>query len=452
MTARQPTSNGAGGPTAQYSLQDIFDTLASSLRFEEVLNRILDITLRELAADQGSLLLVESKENPCLKMLASRGLPQEIVQRGYVRRRGSISEYVLRERRPLILNDDNPRTEHYETMSAETSTPRHIYSAMCVPLIARGHVLGTMNLNRVHRSRPFNEQDMETATIVASQAAIVIEHRALQEELLQKERLAAIGQIVAGISHCMKNVLCGVKGGMGLTEMGLQQDKRELAIQGFAVLKRNTEALSNIVLDLLDYSKERKPIRHAFQFDDVARMVESTVQFKAQSGHVTMKYTCEPGLGFYGDRDQIFRAVLNLVSNAVEACAESTCHGQPPTVEVSICQCQPPANGERPGGAIAQDLGQPWVHIEVRDNGPGIPEEVREQVWELFYSTKGSRGTGIGLAAARKTFTEHGGSIDMDSCVDQGTVFHVYMPVLEKSATQAISSGAASSGLGAEKP
>src|SRR5438105_1541254 len=88
-----------------YSLNDIFKALGSSVKFEEMLDHILAVTLRELEADQGSLLLLEGAEHPSLKMLASRGLPDEIAGRGYVPRKGSISEYVIRERRPLILNE-----------------------------------------------------------------------------------------------------------------------------------------------------------------------------------------------------------------------------------------------------------------------------------------------------------------------------------------------------------
>ena len=92
-----------GGETA-YSLQDIFDTLASSLRFQEILDRILTIALRELRADEGSLLLLKGAADPQLKMIASIGLPDEVVARGYVPRKGSISEYVIRERKhPLLM-------------------------------------------------------------------------------------------------------------------------------------------------------------------------------------------------------------------------------------------------------------------------------------------------------------------------------------------------------------
>src|SRR4051794_12298093 len=91
-----------------YSFADLFDALAGSTQFDELLNRILAISVRELSAHQGSILLLEGDENPQLKMLAAIGLPQEIIQRGYVPRKGSPSEFVLRELKPVIINDDLP--------------------------------------------------------------------------------------------------------------------------------------------------------------------------------------------------------------------------------------------------------------------------------------------------------------------------------------------------------
>lgn len=413
----------------RYSFQDIFEALASARSFEDVLDIILSTALRELHADQGSLLLLEGTgENSSLKMLAARGLPQEMVQRGYIPRKGSISEYVLRERRPLILND-SPRTRSYESMATGTSTPRQIVSALCVPLIARGTVLGTMNLNRTLAERPmFTDEDLEASSIIAGQAAITIENRRLQDELLQKERLAAVGQTVAGISHCIKNILAGVKGGLGITQMGLEHENIELVRQGHDLLKRNAGALGNLVLDLLDYSKEREPMRDWFDLRRTLEDVVSTVSHKAGNAGVTVQFEANGNLEFYGDGDQIFRALLNLVTNAVEACAD---HGRgrgSPSVAVRATTLRSAEVASEVGIVGSADS---WMRIVVEDNGPGIPEEVQEKIWDLFFSTKGSRGTGIGLAATRKMIEEHEGRILLQSSPESGTRFTVLLPLLK---------------------
>lgn len=416
-----------------YSFRDVFEALASALNFDEVLNRILTVAMRELRADQGSLLLLQGEEHPQLKMLASIGLPEEIVRRGYIPRKGSISEYVLLERRPVIING---RPEGFSGADrfrpipeSETGVRRRIVSALCVPLIARGSVLGTMNLNRTSGTALFSEQDLEACSIVAGQAAIVIENRRLQEELLRKERLAAVGETVAGISHCVKNILSGVKGGVGLTQMGLDSGNEALMREGFDLLKRSCGTLTNLVLDLLDYSKEREPVCVQFDLAEIIGRVAETIAHKAQVLGVEVKRDEEPALRLCGDSDQIFRALLNLATNAVEAAGGHRRADEAPTVvlrtrrlaadDALVSDCGP-ENGVRG-----------WFLIEVADNGAGIPEEHREQIWNLFFSTKGSRGTGIGLATTRKMVQEHGGTIRLETSPDWGTSFRVLLPERE---------------------
>ncbi len=413
---------------SQYSFQDIFEALASTRSFEDVLDVILATALRELEADQGSLLLLDDADvdSSTLRMLAAHGLPQEIVQRGYVQRKGSISEYVLRERRPLVLNDV-PRTRNYESMAAETSTPRSIVSALCVPLVVRGRVLGTMNLNRTQKDRRvFSQDDLEAGSIIAGQAALTIENRRLQDELLQKERLAAVGETVAGISHCIKNILSGVKGGLGITQMGLDHENPELVRQGYDLLKRNVGTLGNLVMDLLDYSKEREPYRTVFNVRRTLDEVVGTVAYKAAGAGVNLSVEADGSLEFYGDSDQIFRAILNLVTNAVEACGDfSRSDATPPRVTVKAESLPPQQIGDAQRSNMLQ--------LQVEDTGLGIPEEVRVQIWDLFFSTKGSRGTGIGLAAARKMIEEHQGTIELESNPSWGTRFIISLPMMASS-------------------
>ena len=156
--------NGAIGVT--YSFTDIFSAMATASQFEEVLNKTLAVSIRELAADQGSILLLEGQENPQLRMLAAVGLPEEIVRRGYVARKGSISEYVLREGRAVVVNDDDPPPGGmvFRPPPSDSGVRRRIVSALCVPLVARGRTLGTMNLNRTRGAEKFSEADVEAST------------------------------------------------------------------------------------------------------------------------------------------------------------------------------------------------------------------------------------------------------------------------------------------------
>ena len=417
-------------PQQGYSLNDIFAALASSSNFGEMLDVIVRTAVREMRADQGSLLLLDGTgEAAQLRMLAAVGLPPRIIERGYVPRRGSISEYVMRERRPLIINGTACGTE-FHSLSDDTAIRRRISSALCVPLLSQGRVLGTLNLNRTRTTDHFTDADLEAGSIVASQAAMVIENARLQGELAQQQRLAVVGQTVAGISHCIKNILTGVSGGLTVTEMGMTNGQPEVVREGFGVLKRSVGMLQNLVLDLLDYAREREPVREEFDVAQVLAMVEDALLYRARSAGVDLRVTAEqPELPFRGDRDQIFRALMNLALNAVESfAAADTSADHRPRVRVYARRL---GQGEAPEVPAARCLGaEGWLEILVEDNGPGIPVERQEVVWEMFHSTKGSRGTGIGLAVSRKMVEEHGGQVTLESTGGAGCIFRMHLPVV----------------------
>lgn len=410
----------------RFTFQDIFQSLTCALRFEEVLDCILSVALRELEADEGSILLLVGEESRELKMLASRGLPEEIVKRGYVPRAGSPSERALLEQRPLILNGT---LETAGTASREFQ-PRQIRSALCVPLLVSGRVLGTLNLNRTREGAPpFDDRDSRLGQMLASQAAMVIENHRLYEELQQRERLAALGEVVAGIAHCVKNMLAGLQGGLGLVKMGVESQNLDLADKGTEILTRSVAMLSNLMLDLLDLSKDRTPIREPFIVQEVLEYIADLLGTKAATMGVHLEVeTKEAHFELWADRNQITRALLNLVLNAIEACGEDH------SGQKALCvQVRAQRLGSEDFLLAPDELAKApeWALFEVADNGPGIPPDVIPRLWDPFFSTKGSKGTGIGLAAVRKTVSEHGGKIHLDTEVGRGTKFMILIPNLK---------------------
>lgn len=411
----------------RFSFQDVFEGLASALRFEEMLDCILSVALRELEADEGSLMLLAGQDGTELQMLASRGLPEEVRARGYVSRPGSITERVIAERQPLIVNGPLASSE---SPPSSGLAPRSVRSALCVPLLARGRLLGTMNINRTRSDRAlFGAREQRIAEILASQAAMVIENHRLHEELVQQERLAAVGQVVAGIAHCVKNLLAGVQGGLGLVQMGADSDDRELLRKGTEILGRSVAMLSHLILDLLEVSKERRPIRQTFAVSDLLESLRDLLAWKAEMLGVALTVEAEGGdFCLAADRDQLTRALLNFALNALEACHEKSYDvGERPAVCV---RARKKASQELDLAPPEREQAAEWIVFEISDNGPGIPAEAVPHLWDLFYSTKGSKGTGIGLPAARKVVSEHGGKIFLDTDPARGTTFTVLLPLV----------------------
>jgi signal transduction histidine kinase len=408
-TSKETATTGS----AHASLLEICQAIGSSLDLSAVLDTFLELTLREMQAQQGSILLFDEQQDQ-LQMLASKGLPDTVSRKGYIPRKGSIAEFVIQNNQPLIMNDA-PTHASYQAMDY-----RRINSSMCVPLRARGKVLGTINLNRTdaHLSY-FVQANLEVMTILAAQAAIFIENSRLHESNMKAERLAAIGQTVAGISHCVKNVLTGVKGGMSLVDLARQNQDWNLANQGSDILKRNLDRLSSIVLDMLDFSKERVPMTSAVLVASVLDEVKETVESAANQKNIEIQIQIDPSRQWVlADAQQLYRCVLNLAHNAIDA---MTVGG---TIVMSSVPSSEPAALRR----VKQSGVEAVTVLRVRDSGPGIAEENAKTIFEPFFSTKGSKGTGLGLAVTRKIVEEHGGSIVLETLAPEAACFAIYLP------------------------
>lgn len=404
------------------SLFEACQAMVSSGGIREVLDTILHLTMQALRADAGSILLYEAESDE-LKMLAARGLPPGVIERGYLARKDSVTEQVLRCREPLILNGVvEPSAEE----DGRPTPAARIRSALCVPLQVKGQTIGTVNLNRYSDGADsYSPKEQQIVTILASQAAISIENARLQSENLAQARMAAIGQTVAGISHCIKNLLTGLRGGIDLIDIA-QNAKDWKAIEtASGLLSSSVERVSVLVYDMLDYTKaNRLPARRemaiALLFHDVCEVT----RYKAEKKSIEFCTEIEAGCEKMSlDPDQLFRCLLNLVENAIDALADGggrivmRCSG------VSQRRLRevfgPKANLAAMGRVVC---------LTVEDNGSGIAPDHLRRVFEPFFSTKKSRGTGLGLSVTRKIVEEHGGRAVVDSELGEGTRFHLLVP------------------------
>jgi len=231
-------------------------------------------------------------------------------------------------------------------------------------------------------------------------------------KLVEAERLAAVGQTVAGLAHAIKNITAGLTGGMYVLEKGIELENRAYLSQGWEMIKGNVQKIKGMAVDLLNYAKEREPEYQLCEPNEPAREVYDLMLSRATEMGVALKFAPAQGLPrAWFDREGIHRVLLNLVTNAVDACTDISCASK--TCEVSLRTLQP----------------EGWaVEYEVTDNGCGMDEETRKKIFQIFFSTKGSRGTGLGLMIAKKIVDEHGGVIDCASDKGRGTVFTVRLP------------------------
>jgi len=251
------------------------------------------------------------------------------------------------------------------------------------------------------------EQKVEECTIELRQA---------HEELLRSERLATIGETVAGLAHYIKNILSGLRGGLYMVNTGVAKNNHGMFKEGASMVERNVERISDLALDLLSYSKERTPDRIVCDPNGIVAEAVEIFKEKAKEHSVTLDAVLAPNLEeAYLDRDGIYNVLLNLISNAIDACIydEETRKVWKVTVKTGL-------ETDRDSGKA--------ILFQVSDNGSGMTDEVKEKLFTKFFSTKSGRGTGLGLLITQKIIHEHGGEISVESTAGRGTVFSVRLP------------------------
>ncbi len=232
----------------------------------------------------------------------------------------------------------------------------------------------------------------------------------LQQEKLAAERLAAVGQTVAGLAHGIKNVIMGLEGGMYVVNSGIRRNDSEKIREGWEMLEENISRISSFVKEFLDYAKGRTPKVAVVDPNRVAQQVVQLFRDKAaQSGiqlHADLQEDIEPAAL---DEEGIHTCLANLVSNALDACEMSAQGGE--NVWLSTRETD---------GMLV---------YEVRDDGCGMDYDIKQKVFTNFFSTKGSgKGTGLGLLTTKKIVQEHGGRVSFDSTENEGSVFRLELP------------------------
>lgn len=388
-------------------LYEATNAVSDILDMDELLGRIMDLVLRTTDADHGCVMLTDPEVGELMpKATRSRNPGGEFV----VSR--TIVDHVLKEGQGVLVG--NAATD--ERFRGGESIVRHqIREVICVPMKGRHGTVGVMFLDTAAvdaagtpvRTK-FTPDHLTLAVAVAHQAALAVEETRYYQALLQSERLAAVGQTIAALSHHIKNIMQGVRFGGDMVRMGFADDDRVLLQKGWRLVEKNQARIDDLILDMLSYSKDREPVQEPTNLNALVEEVLEVVRGRAAERGTAIVWMPAQGLPAVPcDPDGVHRALLNIVSNALDAVEDQS----------------------EPRITIVTELVDAFAQIAVTDNGPGIATEKLADVFKPFVSTKGARGTGLGLPAARKTLREHGGDVTVESVVGEGAQFALRLPI-----------------------
>jgi len=279
--------------------------------------------------------------------------------------------------------------------------------SLIVPFGAAGGTRGALLLQRTDLSVP-SDREVATASRAADLITLALAARGHREAHSSQERLALIGETVASLSHSIKNILQGLRFGADAVDLALSRGELPKAQEGWPVLQRNLDRIHALVLNMLAWAKARPLEPEACDLNDLLRDVRDLLAPAAGRRRVEVVAELDPALpDAWIDAPAVHQAMTNLVLNAVEAAPERT-----GMVEI----------------ASRHEAATDQIVVTVRDNGAGIPDAIRPRLFEPFVSSKGQRGTGLGLAVARKIAERHGGVLEVASSSAAGTEFVLRLP------------------------
>ena len=311
----------------------------------------------------------------------------------------------------------------------ESDAPSLSTSFVSVPIWVRGETAGILLVEEVNRVRVHDQNSIAALRAFADSIGTTMAREALEGELVHAQRMEAVGLLAGGIAHDFNNLLWPI---LVHSAALADSETEEPRLEMLADIQLAARRAAELVEQILFLSRRRVVADSNTLLKDVIEeaislMVPSTpdhIRIESEISDTTAT-TC-------GDRTALLRVVQNLVSNARHAI-----EGPKGTVTVSLRQS--PEN-------------QNIVHLEVRDDGAGIPDEIRENLFDPYFSTRATgRGTGLGLTIVHRVVTELGGEIEIESQRDEGTTFRILLPRAEEVVAQHVSVVPQSSPRGDER-
>lgn len=356
--------------------QEIDLTMESGLQ----LKKLLRIFLTQLRANRASISLVQGD---MIHLVASAGNKQEVNYDPIPKKNaGTFTQWVLQNGKSRFVQGHVPGGRPLEKTTS---------SAICSPIHFKNDVIGVVSFSSGENSHPLGIQDLKTVEVFASILGMAISNQTLLEQALETERLATIGSAMSSVSHCLKNLLTIFKGSASIMEMALDRQDLGQTAACFVHINNGIRRIENLVMDLLDMAKKRTP---EMKKVDLKQLFNEIKEFY-DIGHTHklkhhLDIRCNLEEKFVVDENRLHRALLNLISNSHDA-----------MITAGIIRLVVSRNKNN-------------LIFTISDAGPGVPENKLEEILVPFFSTKGSTGTGLGLAMVSKFCSENDGELTLD--------------------------------------
>lgn len=372
----------------------------STLDLDKLLGLILNAATKSTNADRGTLYLADNiKKELWSKVLQGTDmveirLPIGKGLAGYVAETGETINIPDTYADPRFNPDIDKRSGY------------HTYNMLCMPLKNKdGKIIGVFQLlNKKQGS--FDSEDISFIDAFSAHASVAIENARMAQEMVQNERLSAVGRMASVIIHDIKNP-------MGTLRVYAQVMKKKSGNEEASKLAddmiHQVDRFVNMTQEILDFTRGVSATNFKeFEFFDVMNSVLNFIEKDLEKNKITLVKNTKFKGTVRLDQDKMVRVFYNIASNARDAMSE--------------------------GGSLTVTTTKHdgYVRIDFTDTGSGMPDEVKNHIFEPFMSYGKKHGTGLGMAIVKKVIDDHNGKIEIESAVDKGTIISIYLPILKK--------------------
>ncbi len=387
-------------------LYQLSEKIRTTSDLDRLLNQGVEFLLQAIPEAERAVIMLWSSHSGTLEIKALKHREGN-GETGAIRISRTVMDWVLSEKMALVSQNvlDDQRFDESESIRINS-----LNSIICVPITSDDNVTGIIYTDSSDIFEPLTQDDAAFTAAVANELALCIDNIRLQEQAIINERMAAIGMTISNLSHNIRNMIALNQNAVDLMGMHLRRMDDEKINRSWQRIEASFARINNLSADMLEYAKDYKiklkPV-------DINKLIKGNCDFfkhgLANEQIQTELILAPSNPKWIMDKVQFQRALLNLLVNAIYAIGDSE-------------------DGKITITSTVEDDKQ--LIVSVGDNGCGVAPEKRDKIFELFYTTKGTEGSGLGLPMVKRFMEKMKGELVMQSQVGEGSSFQMIFPKL----------------------
>ena len=380
-------------------LYEIEQEMNQAYNLEELLNKLVEKICYALKIEASLIDLLDINNENFIARAAKNIDLTKLKDLTFSKTKG-LTGKVTKKAKSVVINNTKDETLFEEKFWNQIGL--NINQLVFAPLIINKQVIGILMLfNKSEQDEFFREDDIRIIDSLASQISRSIEAYRLRDEKIQAERLASIGNMMSAIVHDIRTPMNNINGFVDLMQ---EEDDAETRQEYAEIIMTQIKTLTNMTTDILDFAKGKTnilPIK--YPVDKIIDRFNRIFEHDVTSRGYQFETACNIQTMIYVDPEKINRVFMNIMKNALEAMGKGG--------KFSLVADQ--ENGE--------------VVFKLSDTGKGIPDEIKDRLFDSFVTSGKESGTGLGLAIVKELVDQHKGRIEVESVPNKGTTFKIYL-------------------------